>query len=342
MNQSMTPKEHFIAAINHQEVDYMPTCGPFQGIWALAENGVPVGESIAKPELAAEAQLKAIQSCDFDGLEVMWDWLSPVEVLGGEIQMPDVGAPITMKHVIEDHASLSKLQVPDIDRDNRFKSSVRSAEILIDQLGKERYLYCTAVAPFTLAGEIRGVEFLMRDCFKNPSLVTDLLQFTTEVLTGYYAYLTTLDVDGIFICDPTASGSLISRKVFDKFAKPQISAIADLVKKAGKHAIIHICGDISDRLESIMDINHDVLSVDSYVDLEYAKGVIGDKVATLGNISVATTLFMGTQEQVKDEILTCVKKTGNRGHILGGACDIAPESPLANVAMWKPVLKNKK
>ena len=208
--------------------------------------------------------------------------------------MPDVGAPITMKHVIEDHASLSKLQVPDIDRDNRFKSSVRSAEILIDQLGKETLslLHCCGTV-YPCRRDREAVEFLMRDCFKNPSLVTDLLQFTTEVLTGYYAYLTTLDVDGIFICDPTASGSLISRKVFDQFAKPQISAIADLVKKAGKHAIIHICGDISDRLESIMDINHDVLSVDSYVDLEYAKSVIGNKVATLGNIDVAITLSHG-------------------------------------------------
>ncbi|RLC18524.1 MAG: hypothetical protein DRI24_02785 [Deltaproteobacteria bacterium] len=340
MNQVMTSKERFVAAINHQDVDYMPTCGPFQGIWAIAESRLPVAESIAKPELAAEAQLKVVQSCDFDGLEVMWDWLSPAEALGCEIQIPDVGAPITMNHVIEDHASLTRLQVPDIKRDNRLQSSVKSAQILIDKLGKERYLYCTAVAPFTLAGEIRGVEYLMRDCFKNPSLVSDLLQFTTEVLTGYYEYLTTLDVDGIFICDPTASGSLISRKVFDKFAKPHISTIADLVKKAGKHAIIHICGDISDRLESIMDIDHDVLSVDSYVDLEYAKRVIGEKVATLGNIDVANTLFMGTQQQVKDEILTCVKKTGSRGHILGGACDIAPDSPMENVAMWKQTIKS--
>jgi MtaA/CmuA family methyltransferase len=206
-------------------------------------------------------------------------------------------------------------------------------------LGKERFLYCTAVAPFTLAAEVRGVEYLMRDCFKNPSLVSDLLQFTTEVLTGYYDYLTTLDVDGIFICDPTASGSLISPKVFDKFAKPQISVIADLVRRAGKHVIIHICGDISDRLESIMDIDHDVLSVDSCVDLEYAKNLIGKKVATLGNIDVANTLFMGTQGQVKNEILTCMQKTGGRGHILGGACDIAPESPIGNISIWKQVLK---
>jgi uroporphyrinogen decarboxylase len=339
MNQAMTSKERFVAAINHQDVDYMPTCGPFQAMWALGESRLPVAESIAKPELAAQAQLKVIQACDFDGLEVMWDWLSPVQALGCEIQMPELGAPITMSTIINDHASLSMLQVPDINRDGRLKSSVQSAQILIDQLGKERYLYCTVVAPFTLAGEIRGVEHLMRDCFKNPSLVSDLLQFTTEVLTGYYTYLTTLDVDGIFICDPTASGSLISRKVFDKFAKPYINMIADLVKKSGKHAIIHICGDISDRLESIMDIDHDVLSVDSYVDLEYAKSVIGGKVATLGNIDVAHTLYMGTQEQVKDEIRTCVKKTGGRGHILGGACDIAPESPMGNVSIWKHVIK---
>lgn len=183
MNQAMTSKERFLAAINHQDVDYMPTCGPFQAMWALGESRLPVAESIAKPELAAQAQSKVIQACDFDGLEVMWDWLSPAEALGCEIQMPELGAPITMRPVIEDHASLAKLQIPDINRDGRLKSSAQSAQILIDQLGRERYLYCTAVAPFTLAGEIRGVEHLMRDCFKNTSLVNDLLQFTTELLT---------------------------------------------------------------------------------------------------------------------------------------------------------------
>ena len=81
-----------------------------------------------------------------------------------------------------------------------------------------------------------------------------------------------------------------------------------------------------------------MLSVDTYVDLEYAKSVIGGKVATLGNIDVANTLYMGTQQQVKDDILACMKKTGGKGHILGGACDIAPESPMANVAMWKKVI----
>jgi MtaA/CmuA family methyltransferase len=339
MNQAMTSRERFLAAINQQDVDYMPTCGPFQACWALGESQITVAECIAKPELGAQAQLKVIQACDFDGLEVMWDWLSPAEALGCEIQMPETGAPITMGHVIKDHASLAKLQIPDIDRDDRLKSSVQSARILIDQLGKERYLYCTAVAPFTLAGEIRGVENLMRDCFKNPALVKDILQFTTEVLTGYYEYLTTLDVDGIFICDPTASGSLISRKVFDKYAKPYISTIADLVKKTGKHAFIHICGDTSDRLESILDIDHDVLSIDSYVDLKYAKSVIGEKVATLGNIDVANKLYMGTQDQVESEIRSCMEKAGDIGHILGGACDIAPGTPMDNVSIWKQVIK---
>ena len=254
MNQAMSSKERFLAAINQQDVDYMPTCGPFQACWALGESKVTIAESIKKPELGAQAQMKVIQECDFDGLEVMWDWLSPAEMLGCEVQMPELGAPITMSHVIDDHAALDKLQIPDIGGDNRLKSSAQSAQILIDALGKERYLYCTAVAPFTLTGEIRGVEYLMRDCFKNPSLVEDMIQFTTEVLSKYYTYLTTLDVDGIFICDPTASGSLISRKVFDKFVKPAMSTIANLVKQSGKHAIIHICGDISDRLDSIMDI----------------------------------------------------------------------------------------
>jgi len=338
MKPEMTSKERFLAAVNQQEVDYMPTCGPFQALWALGETKVTVAESIEKPELAAQAQLKAIQDCDFDGLEVMWDWLSPAGTLGCDIKFPDLGAPITMSHILDDHTDLAKLQIPDFNQDHRLKQSVESARILIDKLGKERYLYCTAVAPFTLAGEIRGVEKLMRDCFKKKAFVKELLDFTTKVLTGYYEYLATFDVDGIFICDPTASGSLMSRKLFDKFSKPYIKMIVDVVQKAGKHAIVHICGDLTDRLESILEINPDILSVDTHVDLEYAKSIFGDKIATLGNLNVVNTLYMGTQQEVNEQILTCLKKTGGKGHILGGACDIAPESPKELVANWKKVL----
>lgn len=335
MEPKMTSKERFLAAINHQDVDYMPTCGPFQAVWAMGESKLTVADSIENPELAAQSQIKPVQDCDFDGLEVMWDWLSPAGTLGCDIKFPELGAPITMKPIVEDLESLAKLQVPDFSQDHRFKSSVQTAKLLIDQFGKDRYLYCTAVAPFTLAGEIRGVEKLMRDCFKNKSLVKAMLEFTTTVLTRYYEYLSTLDVDGIFICDPTASGSLISKKVFDKFSKPYIKTIADVVKKGGKHAIVHICGDISDRLESIKEINPDVLSVDTHVDLEYAKSLFDKEIATLGNINVVNTLYMGTQEEVKAQILTCLKKTGGKGHILGGACDIAPGSPLELVSTWK-------
>ncbi|WP_457551122.1 uroporphyrinogen decarboxylase family protein [Desulfobacula sp.] len=338
MKSEMTSKERFLAAVNQQEVDYMPTCGPFQALWAMGESKLTVAESIENPKLAAQSQVKPIQDCDFDGLEVMWDWLSPAGTLGCNIKFPELGAPITMSHILDDHTDLSKLQIPDFNQDHRFKSSVQTARILIEQFSKERYLYCTAVAPFTLAGEIRGVEKLMRDCFKKKEFVKELLEFTTAVLTGYYTQIATLDVDGIFICDPTASGSLMSRKLFDKFSKPYIKTIVDVIKKAGKHAIVHICGDITDRLESVAEIEPDILSVDTHVDLEFAKSIFGGKIATLGNINVVNTLYMGTQQEVNDQILTILKKTGGKGHILGGACDIAPESPKELVANWKKAL----
>ncbi len=340
MKPEMTSKERFLAAINKEPVDYVPTCGPFPGYWALGYSQVTASDSIKNPELGVNAQLKVIQNCDFDGIEAMWDWLSPVEAIGCEIQMPDVGSPITMAHVIEDKDSLKKLEVPDVHQDYRIKSAVESAQRLIDHLGNEKYLYCTITAPFTLAGEIRGVENILRDTYKNPSLVKDILEFTTEVLKSYCGYLTKLDVDGIFICDPTASGSLISTKIFDTYAKPYVIEVANIVRKANKHVLFHICGDTSDRLESIMEIDHDVLSVDSLVDLKYAKEVLGEKITTLGNIDVSNILYMGTQEQVEREIRSCMEKAGDIGHILGGACDIAPETPMDNVSIWKQVIKN--
>jgi MtaA/CmuA family methyltransferase len=339
MKPEMTSKERFLAAIKKEPVDYVPTCGPFPGYWALGYSQVTASDSIKKPELGANAQLKVIQNCDFDGIEAMWDWLAPAEAIGCKIQMPDLGSPITMEHVITDKDSLKKLEVPDVHQDYRIKSAVASAQRLIDHFGNEKYFYCTIVAPFTLAAEIRGVENILRDIYKNPSLVKDILEFTTEVLKNYYGYLAKLDVDGIFICDPTASGSLISKKVFEAYAKPYIIEVARVVRKANKHVLFHICGDTSDRIESFMEIDHDVLSVDSLVDFSYAKEVLGEKITTLGNIDVANTLYMGTQEQVENEIRSCLEKTGNIGHILGGACDIAPETPMDNVSLWKQLIK---
>lgn len=336
---SMTSKERIIAAINKEEVDRVPIGPPFQGYWSLGLEGVKVGDSIIHPMMAAKAQMATLRSCEFDLLESMWDWLSPVEALGCEVKIPDFGSIPTWSNIINEPEDLDKVVIPDLKKDYRFEASMETTRILAQELGKEKFLVQTMVSPFTLAGEMRGVEAMMMDTVMDPDFVHSLLRKATEVMKEYLKVAVTSDADGIILCDPTASGSLVSKEHFVEFSQPYMRECGKVVRDAGKYLLIHICGDTGDRLSDVADVGADIFSMDYQVDVGYALDQVGDKQTILGNVKPAQTLFSGTPDDVREESLACMKKADKGAYILGAGCDIAPGTPLANVEVWKEIVR---
>lgn len=335
----MTSRERFIAAIKGEEVDRVPIGPPFQGYWALEQMKVSVPNSIKDPKLAAKAQIEMVNKCEMDGFETMWDWLCPAEALGCTPDIVDVGSPSTAIHIIDGPDKLEGLEAPDPASDYRAKSAFDCTKAVIDKLGDQKFYYQTLVCPFTLVGELRGVEALMMDLFDQPEFIKDMLKLATETIKSYCEYLLGCGADGICLCDPTASGDLIGREDFEQFSVPYIKDCVKTVKKAGGYALLHVCGNTSDRLDTIANIGPDVFSFDFLVDMGIAKQEIGDKVALLGNVNPAETMFAGTKEDVLKETRECLSKSGGKRHILGAGCDIAPGTPLENVLAWKEVVK---
>jgi len=336
----MNGRERMIAAINMEPVDQIPLAPPFQGYWALGVMGVKGPDSIRDPQLSAGAQVEIAKHCRFDAIETMWDWLSPVEALGCEVKIPDLGAIPTWTNVLgEDTEKLSTLQVPDPSKDYRLKSSLETTGLLHKELGSELFLYNTLVCPFTLAGELRGVETMMLDSILEPDFLSKLLRFSTDVISTYCDHLVQHELDGVFLCDPTASGSLISKEDYALYSKPAQKECTAKVNIGGKYSLLHICGDTSDRLEHVIDVNASIFSMDYQVDLKVAHAEIGTKQAILGNVKPAHTLFSGTPAMVVEESRQCIRDAGPLGFILGAGCDIAPGTPLENVEVWKDVVR---
>jgi MtaA/CmuA family methyltransferase len=258
--------------------------------------------------------------------------------LGCDVKIPEIGSIPTWSHIIEDYATLNKLEVPDPKKDYRIKSAMETTRILIDEMAKEKFLYMTMVSPFTLVGELRGVETLMMDTILEPNFVLDMLKFANETVSTYCEHLMSSGVDGITLCDPTASGSLVSKEDFNRFSQPYIKACGKVVTKNGGYLMTHICGDTSDRLESVVDIGAHIFSLDYQVNLEFASKAIGDRQTLLGNVKPPQTLYSGTPKDVEDESKECIRKTGGKAFILGAGCDIAPGTPIENVEVWKTVV----
>ena len=103
----------------------------------------------------------------------------------------------------------------------------------------------------------------------------------------------------------------------------------------GGKLLVHICGDTSDRLDSVVDIGSDVFSLDYQVNLMNAKKtMIDNKVTLLGNIR-PSLLYNRNPKEIKGACRSCVKSTEGKRFILGAGCDIAPGTPIENIEVWK-------
>jgi len=330
----LTSRERILASIEGDDLDRVPICPPFQGYWALGVAGITIKDSIEKPNIAARAQIEINRRCGFDAMESMWDWLSPVEALGCNVRVPEFGEIPTGSRLICGPSTLDEISVPEPSEDYRFISAMEASKAITKSIGSKTLLYGSICSPFTLIGELRGVEPLMLDIVSEPAFVMDMLNLATETLKGYCEYLMDSGVDGIMLCDPTASGSLVTRREFEIFSQPFMKQCGKVIKHHGGKLLTHICGDTSDRLDSVVDIGSDVFSIDYQVNLKKAKQMISDKVTLLGNIR-PSLLYNHSPADVKRACRSCVKNTKGRKFVLGAGCDIAPGTPIENIEVWK-------
>jgi uroporphyrinogen decarboxylase len=325
--------------IQNEEIDTVPVAPPFQGYWSLGISGISVKESIDKPLAAATAQIDCSKKAGFDAFEASWDWLSPVEMLGSKVSVPVKGEIVTKTRRIIGPESLEKIEHPDPKKDYRAVSAVQAANAIVKKVGKKKFLYSTLCSPFTLVGELRGVEALMLDLVMQPDFASEMLDGASEVITDYIEMFCETGIDGIILADPTASGSLVNKKEFNEFSKPYIQQCLNRIEKEGKIPMVHICGDTTTLLDSIADVGARVFSLDHAVNLRLASRVIDGKMTLLGNLRPFETLYSKDVPGIIEDASTCIDKTDRRNFILGAGCDLLIDTPLAKVMAMKKASK---
>jgi len=333
----MKPRERVEAMLSFSETDRVPVIPPFQGFWALVASGLKVTEAFATPEKGAQAQLWMLGETPFDAIEVLWDWLTPVEACGCKVVIPEASNPATMEPAIKSLSEVDKLEVPDPGKHARSLNDFKIARQLNDKISKDKFTYITMTLPFTLAAELRGVEKMMIDLIKRPMEVKNLIDYASSVLEEYLRLSVETGVDGMFWCDPTSSAGLISPMHYREFSMPYEIAILRKTKERGLKDILHICGDTSDRLDSILKVSPALMSLDYQVDLAKAEKIFRGHVPFMGNVNTAD-IYMKKPEDIRAAAKGCIKSAGRRGFALGAACDIPIGSPIENVKALFDVL----
>jgi uroporphyrinogen decarboxylase len=328
----ITSYERMMMALEGKRPDRPPVF-PMVRDWAIRQAGFRVSEVIQDVAKHVYTQFYCLKRFGYDGVRDLSAIHAESEAMGSRLKIPDDGAPSVVDFAVKDYdRDLAKLKIPNPWKDGRLPMILEGIKNLKGMCAKQVPVVAYIQAPFRHASMLRGSDEIMKDTYKRPGKVKDLLEITTVSQIVYGIACVHAGADIIFISDPTSSGDAISVKTWEEFGLPYTTRVVQAVKKTGVKMIMHICGDTSDRLESLTRTGVDCLSLDSKVDFGYARKVLGEDFPLMGNVDPTYSLPFKKPEEVEEESREVINKAGmSGGLILSSGCSVPAMTPPENI-----------
>ena len=305
----------------------------------FGETGIsPVGLFDHPKELAKLAKF-GHDKFGFDSCEIFNIW-SHVEFLGAEVDytadQPYVKNPI---YTLNDEFVL-----PDMDKYLGFhktQSSIQGVQELRKLAGEETAVNCiNSWGPLTCAGHLIGAEQVMIAMAVEPDNLKRLTKFISDF--NVEAYKLELEagqaecLDTMSMAEPTATGDMISADMFEEFVLPYVKQEHAMMHKCGLTTMLHICGNTTANLPSMIKCGSNAISVEQTVDPYEIVKVADNRVCMFGNIGPIMPLWQGTPEDVK----AAVDKSIDAGfRMIAPGCSFVPMTPGTNIKAMTDAVK---
>jgi uroporphyrinogen decarboxylase len=293
------------------------------------------------PALVADILFGAYRS---SGTDIIWGAPGAgnliIKALGGAVKFRQEGPPDVVEPLLKKPGDIEKI---DITRlwDDRIMQTLREITRGIVQRASGEYPVGGSLwGPLTLATLMYGAENLMRDMRKHKDAVLQILDFTTTLYLTYTESYIENGLDIVSMGEPTASGDMISREHFAEFVVPALKKIYATLHRKKVIGMLHICGNISDRLDLVSSVGARIISLDYKVNLKDARRAFDGKVAFAGNMNPVDVIMGETPERVAAVCRQCLADAGEGGgFILMPGCDIPPSTPLENIQAMTQVVR---
>jgi len=304
------------------------------GAWAVHHAGKTFGQIKNDPKQIADVFIRFFRLFQNDLIWTGSNFLNyPVHFLGCPIKDDSADSPGLEGTVIQSLEEIDRLKIERVFQNPTMQAIIRSHHLIADALGRETMIVPTQWAPFTLTARILGMEPLLIATIQEPEKLSRLIQFSTQLTWALLEpILEHPDIPGANFSDPVASGDVVSPSTFRKFSAPAIKELVNRVKAKKKYSMVHICGNSTQVLKDVLEINPHCFSLENKVDLKAAREILGGKVCVAGNVSPTGAFLSGRPEQVQEEAKACLAAWGDGGgYILTVGCDFSKNVPMENM-----------
>lgn len=329
-DNQMTPKERAFALFAKKPVDRMPIklFSPYIGM----NFGASYEEAFANAKSRAHWLIESYRRFGQDGLSVNYRIDGIPVAFGAESTYDPLGIPIVKNAVLSSLEDVKNLDLSKVEfkNDNNAQIAFDAVRYIQEEVEDEVFTGVGLMGPFTTAANLAGTEVVLKAMRKDPESLHKVLDFAADATIEVGRKFVENQM-GIGLAEPTAS--LLSPKQFREFVIPYYKKVMDTWKSWGSRGSgFHICGDTSKLLETFPEMGIRGVSIDSAVDIGFAKETIGDKLSIMGNVDPLEVL-QGTPETIAAAVKTCFAKCWDNpcGFTIAPGCDIPVQASLENI-----------
>ncbi|MCF7791877.1 MAG: uroporphyrinogen decarboxylase family protein [Victivallales bacterium] len=293
-------------------------------------------QNLTDSKIQTDSVLELYERFKPDAMLPFMDLTVEAEALGLELKFPENDNPAIKFHPVQNREDFERIKDNWNGISGRMPVYIDVVKNMKARLPEEVKKYAYVIGPITLAGELMGVAEAAEATIEQPELISEILDFSVEVISEYSNALFDAGADALCVLEPTAV--LLSPRSYKKNSQRPFKNLAG--KVGGRPLILHVCGDTQYILKGMCDSGAAGLSLDTPMNFPEIAKKIPEEIMLIGNIDPVGIILESKPEEVEKTTLDFVKQMkGVDNFVLSTGCDIPLRAPMENLEAFMKVGK---
>lgn len=324
----MNKQQHYQSLLRGDLINKRVFFRPILMHFAARFNNTTYGKFASDYKTLVESNIRSMEYFDTDMVSLISDPYRETSAFGAPIEFIDEGVPRCLKLIVRTIEDVKNLRNPDVGKCERTLDRIKGAAYFQKLLKGTVPVSGWIEGPLAEACDLAGVNEMLVNLMTDPDFSNSLMDKCLVTAKSFAKAQIEAGCDLIGIGD--AICSQIDRDSYNFYIKQRHSELIEYVHDCGASVKLHICGDTTHLLESLKDLNADIIDLDWQVNLDIAKDILGKNVVIGGNIN-PVLIQDKSEEEIYFLARNLVDKYKNRKYLLAAGCEITVLTPFQNL-----------
>jgi MtaA/CmuA family methyltransferase len=296
--------------------------------FAARFNNTTYGKFASDYKVLVESNIRAMEYFDTDMVSLISDPYRETSAFGARVEYIDEGVPRCLEKIVKTMDDVRNLPSPDVYKSERTLDRIKGAEYFQKLIKGTVSVSGWIEGPLAEACDLTGVSEMLLNLMIDPDFSNFLMDKCMVTARDFAKAQIEAGCDIMGIGD--AICSQIDKESYDLYVKDRHRELIAFVHECGASVKLHICGNVTHLLESLKELNADIVDLDWQVDLDNAREILGNEVVLGGNINPVLV-----QDRSEEEVYALSRRLvdnyKDQKYLLAAGCEITVLTPHQNL-----------